>query len=355
MGRTLQTLAKKKCMKKETKVGLLTIVSLFVLIWGYKFLKGQNILARSQVFYIEYSDVDGLLNSNPVMVHGFQVGTVRAMYLNPNNLERVIVELDVRKDIQVPKNTVAKIVASSVMGGKMVVLDIKGHCAGPDCAQSGDSLPGTTSGLLGSMLPAEELEAYISILTQGISVLTDTLKQKMEGSPDSELSKSLRDLQNTLASLSSISSRIDQLLASNAQKLNITFSNLQSLSASLTEGGKIDTILQQLSILTTQLNENDIVGELGSLGSSVKTSLEGVNTTFTQLNGVIEGLERGEGSLGKLLKDEKMAADLQRTLDNINFLTQDLRLNPKRYTRVLSKKQIPYEKPEDDPAFEGKE
>lgn len=339
-------------MKKETKVGLLTIVSLFILIWGYKFLKGQDILTRSQVFYIEYTDVDGLLNSNPVMVHGFQVGTVRAMYLNPNNLERVIVELDVRKDIQVPKNTLAKIVASSVMGGKMVVLDIKGHCEGAECAQSGDSLPGSTSGLLGSMLPTDELEAYIKILTEGFSVLTDTLKLKMESSPDSELSKSLRDLQNTLASLSSISSRIDQLLAANTQKLNATFSNLEALSNSLTEGGKIDTILNQLSILTTQLNEKDLIGQLGSLSSSVETSLEGVNTTFAQLNDVIGGLERGEGSLGKLLKDETMADDLQRTLDNINFLTQDLRLNPKRYTRVLSKKQIPYEKPEEDPAFQ---
>ena len=55
-------------MARETKIGILAVVAISVLIWGYEFLKGKNILASSQIFYVEYDHVDELAISNPVQI-----------------------------------------------------------------------------------------------------------------------------------------------------------------------------------------------------------------------------------------------------------------------------------------------
>ena len=105
-------------IRREAKIGLLTAGALALLIWGYEFLKGRNILQSSQIFISEYDNVDELKKSNPIQFNGLQVGIVRAVYLNPQNLTSIIVEMDVSKDIKVPLGTVAEIHTSSLMGGR---------------------------------------------------------------------------------------------------------------------------------------------------------------------------------------------------------------------------------------------
>ena len=74
---------------KEIKIGILAIVVVAILYWGYKFLIGKNVLSDSSTYKIVYHHVDQLTGSSPVMVHGFQVGMVTKIYLNPDNLDEV--------------------------------------------------------------------------------------------------------------------------------------------------------------------------------------------------------------------------------------------------------------------------
>ena len=67
---------------RELKIGLLAIIVIFGMIWGYKFIIGQNLLKDSRTFYTNYGNVTGLSVSSPVVVNGFQVGSVTAIKLN---------------------------------------------------------------------------------------------------------------------------------------------------------------------------------------------------------------------------------------------------------------------------------
>ena len=75
-------------------------------------------------------------------------------------------------------------------------------------------------------------------------------------------------------------------------------------------------------------------------------------TTVERLNAVLGKIEKGEGSLGKLAKDDKLYDNLTEASRELDLLLQDFRLNPKRYVNVsvFGKKQKEYELPEDDPA-----
>ena len=92
-------------MRKETKIGILAVLALVGFIWGYKFLKGQNLFSSSQVFYAFYSNVDNLPTSSPVLINGLEVGMVTRQFLDENHPERIIIEFDVLKENNVPKPT----------------------------------------------------------------------------------------------------------------------------------------------------------------------------------------------------------------------------------------------------------
>ncbi|MDB2462965.1 MCE family protein, partial [Algibacter sp.] len=63
-------------------------------------------------------------------------------------------------------------------------------------------------------------------------------------------------------------------------------------------------------------------------------------------NTILANLEQGEGTMGKLLKDDELYNNLEGATSELESLLKDFKLHPNRYTRILSKKEIPYEAPE---------
>jgi len=109
-------------MKKEIRIGLLAALAITILIGGFKFLKGKDVFNRNQTFLVEYKDANNVTVSTPVYIHGFQVGIIKDIYLSPKNMESIIIELEVAKNIKVPKWAVAEIIDVGLMGNKAVSL-----------------------------------------------------------------------------------------------------------------------------------------------------------------------------------------------------------------------------------------
>jgi phospholipid/cholesterol/gamma-HCH transport system substrate-binding protein len=70
-----------------------------------------------------------------------------------------------------------------------------------------------------------------------------------------------------------------------------------------------------------------------------------LDKTLSKLDGILKGIEEGKGSVGKLIKDEQLYDNFESASKELEELLQDIKLHPKRYFRILSKKEIPYEKP----------
>ncbi len=337
-------------IRRETKIGLLTAGALALLIWGYEFLKGRNILQSSQIFISEYDNVDELKKSNPIQVNGLQVGIVRAVYLNPQNLTSIIVEMDVSKDIKVPLGTVAEIHTSSLMGGRIIELVFPAECIDGSCPPAGKVLEGRTLGFLNSMVGTDNLDTYLTILETRLTRLTDTIISRFSDNP--ELQKSGKDLQSILANLNSASATLTRQLNGS---LGDSFDNIASVTENLKKNNEqISKMIDNLASVSGDLKEEDVVGNVNTTVTQLKSTLQQIDGAVADLTSVLSRIQEGQGTLGLLVKDREMYDQLNKTLTNIDLLTQDIRLNPKRYTTVLSKKSKPYEKPEDDPANEEK-
>ena len=110
-------------------------------------------------------------------------------------------------------------------------------------------------------------------------------------------------------------------------------------------------------IKSTLKNTNQISQNLKEMTDSIPaddvTAIVSESKEITKkLSAILEQLEKGEGSLGKMMSNDELHQNLLNTSKELELLLQDLRLNPKRYIDIslFGKKQKAYVLPTDDPA-----
>ena len=95
-------------ISNETKVGVIAAIAITVLVLGFNFLKGKTLFGKSHTLYAKYTNVQGLANSNPVMINGLQVGNVYSITTD-KNMKQILVNINMTKDVNIPTNSVALI------------------------------------------------------------------------------------------------------------------------------------------------------------------------------------------------------------------------------------------------------
>jgi phospholipid/cholesterol/gamma-HCH transport system substrate-binding protein len=344
-------------MSKEVRIGILALVVFVVLIWGYNFLKGQNLFDNNRKFYVKYENVEQLEVASQVLVHGYKVGAVTKIQMDPNDYSKVLVEIDVKGEIKVPKNTQATIISLGLVGGKAIVLDIDRECQGDDCAQSGDSLPGGMRGMLSAMVPVGELDTYMEKIKSGFKGAVDSLS-----SGDNDMGN---DIKQIISNFNTITEKFDLLLSNTNENIEGSMANIEALTRSLkASDGKINSIIDNLNEVSISLKNanidsliikgDDAVAGLTKSISSLESILKKADASLKSFDGIMSDVEKGKGTLGKLIKDDKLYNDLDLTIKHTNLLLQDLRLYPGRYLNIslLKGKGKKYKKVESDPGLE---
>ncbi len=334
-------------MSSEVKIGILAVVTLAVSLWGYKFIMGRNLLRASNLYYVEYPSVDLLKKATDVTINGFPVGVVADLYLKPNDPEkRVVVVLDLKREIQIPKNTRAVIVSTGFMGDKSVMLKYEKPCTGEDCAQSGDYLKGEVQGFMSYMLGGDgSLDSYMASIKNGFSDLLDTLnKQLLSDESNTPLAESVQDLRKSLANLESATNQLDQLMKRSGGKIDGTLGNLNAITGNLESKEKeINTLIDNFSTISTQVKEADLQQTLSEVKTTVvrlQTTLTGAEESLAGVNGILGKVNAGEGSLGKLLKDDALFNDLSGLSSRADSLVNDIQTRPYRYMPLKSRRKV---------------
>ncbi len=339
----------------ETKIGLLVIISLSLMVWGYKFIKGKNILSSSNLLYVQYDEVNQLATSTPVTIQGFQVGIVSDIYFkNVDNKQKVEVVLDIDSGIKIPKTANANIVATGLMGGKALVIDFDKPCSGADCAQSGDMLNGQFKNVLASMVSTDDLGGYMNEMKNSVGPIVDTLKNKFAGSAEGQ--QSMQDIQTIIANLKSSTTSLDKLMRNSSGKIDGLLANLESITNTINSSQTdIKGIISNANSFSSKMNALDLDQTLSKankaldstpeLMDKLKGTLTEADVAAKELSGLMKKVSNGDGTLGKLLNEDELYTNLEKTMKNLDLLLEDFRLHPERYRRILSKKKMPYQEP----------
>lgn len=311
-------------LSREVKTGIFAVVSILLFIFGYNFLKGTNLLSTNRTFHVTYTNVEGLTSSAPVTINGLVVGKIQSINFVDENGE-LLVTFTVDSDFKFSKQSVVRIYSSSLIGGKSLAIIpdySSNNYAETDDYLKGEIELGMLESVTGGLKPLEEkvmkaLSGMDTLLTNLNTILDDTTKDNLKGA--------IANLNQTMYSFKGASAILNSLLATNKEKLNTTFSNLETTSENFAS----------LSDSLAKIKTGEMVNEL-----------EGVISGF---NTIVTKIEAGEGSIGKLLKDEKLYDNLAGASKELELLLEDMKLNPKRYVHfsLFGKKPPKYEEPSD--------
>ncbi len=307
---------------REIKTAILVIASILLFIWGYSFLKGQNLFNSHKKLFVEYDNVEGLVASAPVTVSGKIIGKVNSIELNKNG--NLLVELQINEDeFPISKTSTAQIYEPGVIAGKQIA--IIPNYKDVNMTVSGDKLiPGIKLGLtdaLGQKLAP--LQNRLDKVLSSADLLIGNINNVLDTNTQRNLKNAIAELDKTLSNFTKLSANIDKILVENKVKLGSAVANLDKTTGNFAK-------------ISDDINK-------AKLGETIKT----LDATLANVNKIMANLESGKGTMGKLLKDDGMYNNLTKTSKELELLLQDVRLYPTRYVNVslFGKKNKPYVEP----------
>ncbi|MFI8378996.1 MlaD family protein [Leeuwenhoekiella sp. NPDC079379] len=311
-------------ISREVKTGLLAVVAIALLIFGYSFLKGNNLLQNDRTYYAVYDNVEGLSPGSSVTINGLAVGKVLSIDF-ADQQGKLLVTFNVKNDFQFSNSSKAQIYGGGLIGGKS--LSIVPDYERGEVAKSGDTLEGTIDEGIFELV--NERLTPLQKKVESVINSTDSVLTGVADVLDKDTRKNLRaaiaDITQTAASFKQASQGLNKLLSDNDQKLSRTFTNLDEMSANF----------NQMSDSLSQVNVGQLVTKMEDMIAEVES--------------ITSKIDNGEGSLGQLINDKDMYNNLERATKQMEELMQDIKLNPKRYVHfsVFGKNPGPYNEPKD--------
>ena len=288
---------------REIKVGALAAICLFLLFFGFNFLKGVNIFSPTNSYHGIYYNLHGLEEQAAVYIRGHKVGHVDAIHYDFTRDSAFTIDISINKDIVLPQGTQMALVSDGLLGGMAIELQL------PDQSQitndksqiaHGAFLPTNyVPGLMDSL--QGELLAHVDEAVQGVDSLVAQLRGQMEGD----------HLKNTLTNVDQISGDLTGVSANLKKMMNNQVPTIVN---------NADTAIANLNTIVSDLKQADLAATVQRVDSAV----DGVNN-------LIADVRSQEGTLGQLIYNKSLYTHLDATVVSADSLLVDLKAHPKRY------------------------
>jgi len=306
---------------KEIKTAILVLSGIFLFIFIFNYLKGENLFNSSKKIAAIYSNVEGLSISSLVTINGHKVGKVQDINFTGDGSGKLKVSMLIDSDFNFSKNSIAELYESGLIGGKAIaIIPVYDDS---ESSVSGDVLisrikPGLTELVNQRLTPLQEKIESVMVSADALLVNVNSIFDKRT---KSEIKGSISKLEQTISSFEKTSNSLQNLIETNKNSINNSLQNFSNISDNLSD-----------------MSETFSEVEFKQTVNGLKSSIESFNNLITNVN-------RGEGSMGKLFKDEKLYNNLESSLGQLESLLEDLKLNPKRYVHfsLFGKKNKPYQ------------
>lgn len=278
-------------------LGIVSFVTVLFLLTDPATLRGRYIVVT------ELADAGGIRRGDPVQMRGVNIGRVHGFEMTSDG--RVTISLEVEGEWSIPVGSRAVLTGSGLFGGRTMAIEPSNQTA---MLAEWDTLPGQDEGG-GLMDTAGRVGAEAEVVLERLATLLD--------------SPTVVSAQGTIGEVEGLARELRTLLAGQRDDIARLTANLNAASEALGEtaeaagpdlaraAARADTLLGQLD--GTRARLDDVLGSLDS---------------------VLARMDRGEGTLGKLSRDEELYDRMARAAANLDSLLVDLRANPSRYINL---------------------
>lgn len=296
-------------LSREVKTGIIAIIVFAMAIWGFNFLKGKNILNPTSVYYVEYADIEGMIESGAVFYRGYKVGSINEIYFNPERIKPFTIKVTLEKDLKIPlKTTLMAKSSNPIASAKDLFLEYYDTNA---YHQPGDTLlPAYDPGFLAILEPLQnQMDEMIIGINETLHALNNILDNDTQD-----------NIQASIASVKDISESLSALLGPNGD-LAQTMSNIESVTLTIeSKKDALGTTMDNMADISTSLNNAD-------LGKTITT----LDSTLLATQSILNKINEGEGTAGLLVNDSALYNNLASSTASLDSLLTDLKEHPKRY------------------------
>ena len=282
---------------REIKVGALAIVCLFLLIFGFNFLKGVNIFSPTNSYYGRFVNLHGLEEQAAVYISGHKVGQVDNIEYDFTRDSAFTIDISINKDIALPQGTQMALISDGLLGGVAIELQL---AESQEAIAHGSFIPTTyVPGLVESL--QGELLAKLSAAVEDVDSLVASLQTQVAGN----------HIHSTLTNVDRISG-----------DLTVVSGDLKRMMRT-----QVPTIVNNAD--TAIANLNTVVADLKA--ADLKATVARVDTAVDNVNAILADVRSEKGTLGQLIYNKSLYNHIDATVLSADSLLDDLKAHPKRY------------------------
>ena len=285
----------------EIRVGLTVVVGLAILIAGIVGFSNYAKVRVMRVWHVRFPQTGGLGAGDEVQVTGMRKGAVRSMALVGDG---VVIDLGLARDVQLTRDSRVAIRNVGLMGSKVIAVDL--HTSG-EVYSTRDTIQGEFE----QGMP--EVLASLGVAVNGIKSLAVELDSLSSALGAGGIAATVSNFRRT-------SEQLRLSVEENRAQLHATVENFAAASKSaraITAGREVQIRQAVDHFASAAENLDHVSGRLDSLRSSLQS--------------VASKLDRGQGSLGKMVNDDKLYADLAVSVKALRSMIEDMRTNPQKY------------------------
>lgn len=288
---------------RHFRVGIFVILGLVSFLTVLFMMTDPALFRGRYKLVTELADAGGVRRGDPVQMRGVIVGRVNNFEMTETG--RVAITMELYDEWEIPQGSTAALAEAGVFGGRTVEL-LPG--AGAGVLAAWDTIPGEDSG--GGLLETVgELGSDAEVLLARLEMLFDTTTIRSVQGSAQEFETLAGDLRTVVAEQRDELGRMTSSLARAAEGLEATASDAGPDLASA--ASRADSLLARMETTTAMLDQ-----------------------ALASLDTVLGRMARGEGTLGRLSRDDALYVNTNTALENLTALLVDLKENPGRYLTI---------------------
>jgi|TARA_Y100000385_G_scaffold291166_2_gene367596 phospholipid/cholesterol/gamma-HCH transport system substrate-binding protein len=308
-------------LSKEIKTAILVISGILLFIFIFNYLKGENVFSATKRISAIYSNVEGLSPSAAVTINGHNIGKVQSINFKGDGSGLLTVSMLINENFDFSVNSIAQLYEAGLIGGKAIA--IIPAFDGAAVVQSGDVLesdvePGLTDLVNQRLTPLQEKMEAMMVSSD---LLLNNLNDVFDNKTKDNIKLSIAEFSSSLASFKATSESLNEVLEVNEPAIEETISNFNKVS-------------QDLTSVSNALSTADL-----------ESIIKDLKSTLSSFDSLLGRIDNGEGTIGKLMKDDGVYNNLQAATKQLEELLEDVKLNPKRYVHfsLFGKKAKQYD------------
>jgi phospholipid/cholesterol/gamma-HCH transport system substrate-binding protein len=262
--------------------------------------------------------------SSNVTLDGVIVGKVLNIENLPTNPQKKRVKITFslqNESIQLPKGTIVEIGALDFLTKGLMVNIPENYKQ--EFFKPGSVIPGRLMEDMMSLLKqyADPITKQLSAMMINVDKMVGSLNSFWDDKATSQIESSLKQIKITIEKLGNVASEIEDFVGEEKKILARVMGNVESITHNLKKSNEQITAI----VGNTKKLTDDFVS------ADFKTVILDAQTTIQKLNLILTTIEKGEGSIGKLLNDETLHTELIETNNELQNLVNDLQVHPERY------------------------